>query len=58
MHYLGTTAVILYIILIPESPKFLFVNDRREEGIAALNRIAVINRSTFRVPPNAKLDIH
>jgi hypothetical protein len=45
--------VILYILIIPESPKWLFNNGRDIEGIKVLNYIAKINGSTKTIPFSA-----
>lgn len=52
-------AVVLYLLLIPESPKWLFYFEGPDSkrGIATLNYIAWINGSVYRVPKCAKLDL-
>jgi len=39
--------------LCPESPRWLLVNGNSKEAIEVLNRMAVMNRSPKRIPPNA-----
>jgi len=41
----GIVATILYLALIPESPRWLFQNGRDEEGIEVMNYIASVNGS-------------
>jgi hypothetical protein len=53
----GTVATILYLALIPESPRWLFQNGRDEEGIEVMNFIASVNGSEKRIPPNAQFDL-
>jgi len=49
--YLGVFTSILYLIVVPESPRWLFMGDSNsQEGIAAVNFIAWFNGSEFRVP--------
>lgn len=40
-------------MLIPESPRWLFSNQKDEEGIKVMNFIAWFNGSEKRIPPNA-----
>ena len=53
----GIVATILYLALIPESPRWLFQNGRDEEGIEVMNYIASVNGSEKRIPPNAQFDL-
>ena len=55
----GTVAIVLYMILVPESPKWLFFKEgaSSKRGIDALNYIAWMNGSMYRVPACAKLDV-
>jgi len=55
---MGIAATTLYLIYIPESPRWLFAKDfTSKEGIKILNYIARFNRSDFRIPKNAVMDI-
>ena len=55
----GTCGTVLYLFLIPESPKWLFFNEGPDSkrGIDALNYIAWFNGSRYRIPKCAKLDL-
>ena len=48
--------IILFLILIPESPRWLFLVDRHDDAINALNYIAWFNRSNKRIPHDAQFD--
>ena len=53
----GSIAAILYLALIPESPRWYFMQNRNsKEGIQAINYVAWANGSEFRVPDNAVMD--
>lgn len=56
---MGTVTTSIYLILIPESPKWLFYAEgpNSKRGKDALNFIAWVNRSKYRVPDCAKLDL-
>ena len=56
---IGTVAVILQMLLLPESPKWLFYMEGADSkrGIDAINYIAWANGSVYRVPSCAKLDL-
>lgn len=53
--YFGTFLTIIYLIIIPESPKWLFIKEgsNSKQAIEILNYIAWFNGSDFRVPYNA-----
>lgn len=55
----GTVAVLLYFLIIPESPKWLFFVEGPDSKRAKdnLNLIAWMNGSRYRVPMCAKMDI-
>jgi len=55
----GTAASLLYLAIIPESPKWLFLQDgtKSEKAIQNLNYIAWFNGSEMRVPQNAQFDL-
>lgn len=55
----GSVAIVLYMLIVPESPKWLFFAEgaSSKKGIDVLNYIAWFNGSQYRVPNCAKLDI-
>ena len=55
----GILNSILYILFIPESPKWLFMKkgSNSQEAIEALNYIAWFNSSNFTVPKDAYFDV-
>jgi len=50
---------ILYLLIVPESPKWLLIKkgSRSKEAIKVLNYIAWFNGTTYRVPPNTEIEI-
>lgn len=56
---LAFVASVLYLMLIPESPRWLFFTygPKSAKGIKALNYIAWVNGSKNRVPTDARLDL-
>ena len=57
MFYIGTFGVVMFILIIPESPRFLFMNDpNSKEGIKVLNHISWFNSSEVRIPEDATFD--
>jgi len=50
---LQAVGVALYLILIPESPRWLLLQERQAEAIDCLNYIASFNMSTKRIPADA-----
>ena len=44
---------IIYILIVPESPRWLFMNERHDEGKKVLNYIAWFNGSDRRIPDYA-----
>ena len=58
-YAIGLGASILYLLLVPESPKWLLIKQgpRSKEAIKVLNYIAWFNGSTYRVPPNTEIDV-
>ena len=52
MFYIGSLACFIYILVIPESPRWVFMKQgsNSQEGIAILNYIAWFNGSEFIVP--------
>jgi len=56
-YIIGFVASILYLIIIPESPKWLIIRQgpKSQKAIKILNYIAWFNGSTFRVPSNTKI---
>lgn len=59
LYIIGWVASILYLIIIPESPKWLIIREgpRSKQAIKILNYIAWFNGSTYRVPSNTKIDL-
>jgi len=57
MYFVGCAAIVLYMLVIPESPRWQFMSDcRSKEGIDNMNYIAWFNGSEFRVPNDAIMD--
>ena len=52
---LGYIALVICFFC-PESPQWLFVHDKQEEGIVALNRIARFNGADVRIPYDSIFD--
>ena len=48
--------MVLYLLLIPESPKWLMMNGKITEGISVMNYIAKFNGAKERIPNNAEFD--
>jgi hypothetical protein len=48
--FIQTILVIIYILSIPESPRWLFSKKRDNEGIKILNQISIINCSEKLIP--------
>ena len=56
-YIIGTTASIIFIIAIPESPRFLFMSDpSSKRAIGIMNYIAWFNGSDKRIPEDAVMD--
>lgn len=54
---LGVVAIVLYIVVVPESPRWLLLKDpRSQRGKDILNYIAKFNGSKKRVPDYAVMD--
>ena len=53
MTFAGVVALFLAVVVVPESPKFLLINGKTEEAIAALNRIAGLNCASSRISSDA-----
>jgi high-affinity Fe2+/Pb2+ permease len=57
MFCIGTVAFVLFLVLIPESPRYLFMkNPMSKEAIRVLNYIAWFNGSSKRVPEDSIMD--
>ena len=58
IYIIGVGTCVLYIVLIPESPQWLFMNkgSNSQEAIANLNYIAKFNGSRHRIPSDANFD--
>lgn len=57
MNIIGIIATILYLLIVPESPRWLFQNQKNEKGIEVMNYIAAFNGSEKRIPLNAHFDL-
>mmetsp|Transcript_12808 Transcript_12808/g.21674 ORF Transcript_12808/g.21674 Transcript_12808/m.21674 type:complete len:203 (-) Transcript_12808:1054-1662(-) len=57
MNAIGSLAIILYLLFVPESPRWLMVNQRSKESIKVLNYIAWFNGSSYRIPEQAQFDV-
>lgn len=51
---LATICQITLLLVVPESPKWLLIKGKRNEAIAALNRIAVFNKTDYLIPNDAE----
>ena len=51
--WMGIVGIILYFLVVPESPRFLFTNKRSKQAIDVLNYIARFNLSKRRIPDDA-----
>lgn len=49
--------VVLYFVLVPESPSWLLSTDQQEEALKSLNYIAKFNGSHERIPLSADFDV-
>ena len=58
MFYVGVVCITLYLIIVPESPRWLFTHfgQNSQEAIGVINYIAWFNGSTRRVPSHAIFD--
>lgn len=45
LNVIQSVGVVLYILIVPESPKWLFMNDQKEKAIEVLNYISKFNGS-------------
>ena len=50
VYCIQTVAVVLYLLLIPESPRWLLLQGFRDKGIDTMNWIAFVNGSNARIP--------
>lgn len=57
MNLITSIAVVLYLLLIPESPSWLLYNGEREKAVQNLNYIARFNGSSKRIPAAAEFDV-
>ena len=57
VNYIETAGILIFIAIIPESPKWLLLNGFKERGIQELNYIALINGSKMRIPMHAEFDL-
>ena len=57
LYFIGTFSTIIYLLIIPESPRWLLQNGKDQRGIKVMNYIAWFNRSDKRIPSSAKFDL-
>ena len=50
-------AVVLYLLIVPESPRWLLLNGYKSKGIKVYNYIAWINRCSNRIAEDAQFNI-
>ena len=50
---MGIFGILLYFLIAPESPRYLFMNKKSKEAIDVLNYIAWFNFSRLRIPEDA-----
>jgi len=50
----GTAALVLTVIAMPESPRWLLLNGKKEQAIKNLNYIAWFNGTKHRIPETAQ----
>lgn len=50
VYIITTIGALIYLLLIPESPRWLITHGKHKEGIDALNWIAKVNGSKNRIP--------
>ena len=53
---MGVGGIVLYFLVVPESPRYLFMNKKSKEAIKVLNYIAWFNFSKLRIPDDAQFD--
>ena len=51
--WMGVGGVVLYFLVVPESPRFLLMNRKTKQAINVLNYIAWFNLSKLRIPEDA-----
>ena len=56
-NYVGIVSVCLYLLIVPESPRWLMIQGREADAIKSLNYIAWFNGSQRRVPQDGKFDL-
>ena len=58
LYVIGAITCVLYIVLIPESPQWLFMNkgSNSQQAISILNYIAKFNGSRHSIPSDANFD--
>ena len=56
-YLFGAILIFTYLIVIPESPRWLFKAGRKSEGIASLNLIAWYNGSIHRFSEDDEIDL-
>ena len=53
MTALGTACHLIILVCLPESPKWLLINNKKSQAIASFNHIAKYNLSRNRINQNA-----
>ena len=56
-YIVGSILILIYLLIIPESPRWLLKAGRKSEGIASLNLIAWCNGSTHRFTEDDEIDL-
>lgn len=54
--WMGIGGSVLYFLVVPESPRYLFMNKKAKQAIDVLNYIAWFNFSKLRIPSDAQFD--
>ena len=53
LEVLGVLSYVTLMVWVPDSPKWLLLNGRKKEAIAAFNTMAIVNRCKERIPEDA-----
>lgn len=57
INIIQTIGVFLYFLVVPESPRWLFLNGKNEQAIDVLNYISRFNGSSYKLAKGTQLDI-